>query len=327
MKNTTSLAGRIFRIKELGILIGLIVLCLALSVRTDTFLSMFNLSVVMRQASYIGIVAFGQTLVLLLGGIDLSGGAIAGLSAILTTMIMTAGGVPPHLAVALGVVIGAVFGLVNGILVAYLKINSFIATLATGEIYAGAILVITEGYPVLKLPRAFSFWGQGLFRLPIPGTDITVQILVPVIILILLLFVFLYTLTCTPFGRNIYAIGGNQKASRLAGVRVERTMLAVYAISGAAAALAGIILASRMNAGQPTIGSAWVMPCITAAIIGGTSLKGGEGTIVGTILGAVFMSVLANGITLLGISPYWERVIVGIVVILAVVIDVIRNRK
>lgn len=316
MRKTTGVIRVIFGFKESGILVGLVLLGLILSVFTTTFFTPYNLSIVLRQASYIGLVAFGQTFVLLIGGIDLSVGSIAGLSAILTTLSMTKGGVPPHVAFFAGLGIGAIFGLVNGLFVAYLRINSFIATLAMGEIYAGAILVITEGYPVLGIPQSFSFWGLGALA----------GIPVPVIILVLLLLLFIYLLSCTPFGRNVYAIGGNPKAARLAGVRVEKTTLAVYALSGMTASLSGIIFASRMVAGQPTIGSNWVMPCITAAIIGGTSLKGGEGSILGTLLGAVFMGVLANGIVLLGISAYWERVIIGMVVILAVVIDVIRNR-
>ena len=150
---------------------------------------------------------------------------------------------------------------------------------------------------------------------------------IPVIIMLLITILLMYVLKNTPFGRDIYAIGGNQFAARLVGIPVENIKVSVYAISGLLAALAGMLFASRVNAGQPTIGAGWLMPTITAAIIGGTSLSGGEGTILGTILGAVFMGTLANGIVLLGISAYWERVIIGAVVMVAVIIDILRTRR
>lgn len=311
------LSGLLLGFKESGILLGVVFLVAVLSLATDTFLSTYNLLIVVRQVSFIGIVAIGQTMVLLTGGIDLSVGSTAGLSAILSTMLMTKAGLDPFLSSALGVCFGLTMGLINGVLIAKVKVNPFIATLASGEILAGAILVITEGYPVLNLPKSFNFLGQGaLCGLPMPF-----------VILLVIAFFAVFCLGRTPFGRSIYAIGGNRVAARLAGIRVERTTMLVFAISGALAAVSGILFASRMSTGQPTIGASWVMPCITASIIGGTSLSGGEGTILGTLLGAVFMGVLANGIVLLNISSYWERVIVGIVVILAVVIDVVRNKR
>lgn len=306
---------RLFAFRESGILLGLVVLCLLLSVFTITFLTQYNLATVARQASFVGIIAFGQTLVLLTGGIDLSVGSMAGLSAILCTLLMTKAQVSAEAAIVLGICIGLAFGVINGLLVAKVKINPFIVTLAMGEIFAGAILVITEGYPVLGLPKTFRFLGQGsLWSIPLPILSMVASAIV-----------FSYFLHNTPFGRGIYAIGGNRNAARLVGIRVDRTIIAVYALSGLLASLAGIIYASRINAGQATIGASWVMPCITAAIIGGTSLSGGEGSIAGTLLGALFMGVLANGIVLTGVSSYWERIIIGIVVILAMVIDVLRD--
>jgi ribose transport system permease protein len=165
------------------------------------------------------------------------------------------------------------------------------------------------------LPESFAFLGQGMIGL-VP---------VPVIFMLVITIVIAYLLENTPFGRNIYAVGGNSIAAKLAGIKVENVTLYVYMLSGMFASLSGLLLTSRMNAGQPTIGASWVMPSITAAIIGGTSLSGGEGTIIGTIIGAAFMGVLANGIVLLNISSYWERVITGAVVIIAVVIDLIRK--
>ncbi|MCC8180498.1 MAG: ABC transporter permease [Planctomycetes bacterium] len=306
---------RLFAFRESGILLGLIALCALLTIFTTTFLTQYNLATVARQASFVGIVAFGQTLVLLTGGIDLSVGSMAGLSAILCTLLMTTLQMSAETAIILGLLIGTCFGIINGLLVAKVKINPFIVTLAMGEIFAGAILVITEGYPVLGLPKSFRHLGQGqLWSIPIP-----------ILIMVAAAIIFSYLLRNTPFGRGIYAIGGNRNASRLVGIRVDRTIIAVYAMSGLLASFAGIIYASRINAGQATIGASWVMPCITAAIIGGTSLSGGEGSIVGTLFGSLFMGILANGIVLMGVSSYWERIIIGVVVILAMIIDVLRD--
>ncbi|MCD8141471.1 MAG: ABC transporter permease [Planctomycetaceae bacterium] len=318
MNDDNQAAGRLHRIiafRESGILLGLVALCLLLCLFTDTFLSRYNLATVARQASFVGIVAFGQTLALLTGGIDLSVGSLAGLSAILCTLLMTKAALPAEAAIVLGVGIGTGLGLLNGLLVAKMRINPFIVTLATGEIFAGAILVITEGYPVLGLPSSFRSIGQGAVA----------SVPIPILFMLLAAVALSYLLRNTPFGRGIYAIGGNRNASRLVGIRVDRSVIAVYALSGLLASFAGILYASRINAGQATIGASWVMPCITAAIIGGTSLSGGEGSIVGTLLGSLFMGVLANGIVLVGVTSYWERIIIGMVVILAMIIDVLRN--
>ncbi len=311
----SGLLRRLLVFRESGILLGLVVLCLLLSLCTSTFLTRYNLATVARQASFVGIVAFGQTLVLLTGGIDLSVGSLAGLSAILSTLLMTKLQLSAEVAILLGICIGTGLGLMNGLLVAKAKINPFIVTLAMGEIFAGAILVITEGYPILGLPKSFRWLGQGTLG----------NIPVPILFMAAAALVLSYLLRNTPFGRGIYAIGGNRNASRLVGIRVERTIIAIYALSGLLASFAGILYASRINAGQATIGASWVMPCITAAIIGGTSLSGGEGSIAGTLLGSLFMGVLANGIVLMGVTSYWERIIIGVVVILAMIIDVLRD--
>ena len=308
---------RFFQIKESGILLALIVMCVGLSVTTTTFLTQYNIGVVIRQASFVAIVALGETLVLLIGGIDLSVGYIAGLCSILGCLLMTSTNIDPYICTLIALGTGLIFGSISGLFIARMKLNPFIVTLAMGEVFAGLILVITKGYAVLNLPKKFTILGQGMVG-PVP---------IPVIIMLILAVIMAYILRSTPFGRNIYAIGGNQFAARLVGIPVEKIKVGVYAISGMLAALAGMLFASRVNAGQPTTGAAWLMPIITAAIIGGTSLSGGEGTILGTILGAVFMGILANGIVLLDISAYWERVIIGAVVLVAVIIDILRSRK
>lgn len=302
--------------REGGILVALIVVCVALSIAAPKFLSSYNLGIVIRQVSFVAIVAMGQTLVLLTGGIDLSVGSVAGFTAILGANIMAHTPLNPYVACLGAVLIGLTIGALSGFFVAYVKINAFIVTLGMGEICAGLNLVITRGYPVLGVPTTFNFLGQGMIG-PIPF---------PVVIMLILTVVLTFILTSIPYGRAIYVIGDNENAARLAGIQVARIKMSVYAISGVLASLAGMIFVSRVNAGQPTVGPSWLMPSITAAIIGGTTLSGGEGTVIGAIIGAVFMGVLSNGIVLLDISAYWERVIIGLVVIVAVLLDVVRKR-
>lgn len=299
-----------------GILVALVVLCLFLAISTPSFLSQYNLSVVARQASFVGLVALGQTLVLLIGGIDLSVGAAAGLSAIVGSLLLTQFGVDPYAALVLTATFGFAIGCINGFFVAKLKLNPFIVTLASWEIFAGATLVITKGYPIRPLGEDFRVFGQGtIYGIP-----------VPVVIFLVAGAILTYVLARTRFGRNIYAIGGNRDAATLVGIRVWRVEFIVFGLAGMFAALAGILYASRMDSGQPSVGEGWLMGAITAAIIGGTSLRGGQGTIAGTIFGALLMAVLANGIVLLSISGYWERIIIGAVVLIAILVDLFRRR-
>ncbi|CAI9415750.1 Ribose import permease protein RbsC [Pleomorphomonas sp. T1.2MG-36] len=311
-----SVLARVTGIKESGIILAIILMGLVITIANPNFLTPYNFQIVARQVSFIAIVAAGQTLVLLLGGIDLSVGAIAGLSAILGAMMMTSGGIDPFLSMGLAVVFGLMCGAINGLLIAKLKLNAFIVTLATGEVFAGAILVLTKGYAINGIPEIFQVLGQGTIG-PVP---------VPVAIMLVIFAILAWVTTNTPFGRSVFAVGGNRDASRFAGLHSERIEIIVYAISGGAAALAGMMFVSRMNAGQPTIGASWLMPSITAAIIGGTSLSGGVGTMFGTLLGALFMALLGNGIVLMNVSSYWERVIIGLFVLIAVIVDLIRRR-
>jgi len=299
-----------------GALIALIALFLALALLAPSFLSQYNLSVVARQASFVGLVALGQTLVLLVGGIDLSVGAIAGLSAILGSLLLTQTGINPYLVLPLTAFFGLLLGSINGFFVAVLRLNPFIVTLASWEIFAGLTLLITRGVPIRPLGESFRVFGQGtIFGVP-----------VPVIIFLAAGAILTYVLARTRFGRNIYAIGGNRDAAELVGIRTVRVEFLVFALAGLFAALAGILYASRMDAGQPSVGEGWLMGAITAAIIGGTSLKGGQGSIAGTIFGALLMAILANGIVLMNVSGYWERIIIGAVVLIAVLVDLLRRR-
>lgn len=311
------LLARFWRWEASGILVALIVLIAVLSIATDNFLSTYNISVVARQAAFVGLVALGQTLVLLVGGIDLSVGAAAGLSAIVGSLLLTMFGVHPYLVIPLTMAFGLMLGLLNGVFVAGLRLNPFIVTLATWEIFAGMTLVITKGYPIRPLGDTFAVFGKGdIFGVP-----------VPVVIFIAAGLILIWMLTQTRFGRNIFAVGGNRDAAVLAGIHVRYVELIAFGMAGMFAALAGILFASRMDAGQPSVGEGWLMGAITAAILGGTSLRGGQGSIVGTMLGALLLAVLANGTVLLNVSGFWQRVIVGGVVLIAVLVDLFRRRN
>ncbi len=312
----TSRLGRFRQWEASGVVFALVVLCVLLSVATPNFFSLTNVPIVLRNASFVGLVALGQTLVLLVGGIDLSVGAIAGLSAIIGALMLTVLGIHPYAVIPLTCLFGLGLGFANAVFVAKLRLNPFIVTLASGEIFAGANLVITQGYPIRPLGSNFRFFGQGeVFGIP-----------APVIVFFGAGIILWWMLTKTRFGRNIYAVGGNRDAALLVGIRVWRVEFAVYGLAGAFAALSGILYASRMDAAQPSVGEGWMLSAITAAIIGGTSLRGGEGTILGTIFGALLLTVLQNGTVLLNVSGYWQRLIVGSVVLVAILVDLLRRK-
>lgn len=311
-----SLIARFWRWEASGILVALIALMVVLSFATDNFFSTYNMSVVARQAAFVGLVALGQTLVLLVGGIDLSVGATAGLSAIVGSLLLTALGVHPYLVIPLTMLFGMGLGFINGFFVAGLRLNPFIVTLATWEIFAGMTMVLTKGYPIRPLGEVFQYFGKGeILGVPIP-----------VLLFIVSGIVLIWMLTQTRFGRNIFAVGGNREAAVLVGIRAKMVEFLVFGLAGMFAALAGILFASRMDAGQPSVGEGWLMGAITAAILGGTSLRGGQGSIVGTMLGAMLLTVLANGTVLLNVSGFWQRVIVGCVVLIAVLVDLFRRK-
>lgn len=316
-RHEISLMTRFWRWEASGILVALVVLTVALSLAADNFLSAYNMEVVARQAAFVGLVALGQTLVLLVGGIDLSVGAAAGISAIVGSIALTQWGLHPWLVIPFTMAFGFALGAINGAMVAGLRLNPFIVTLATWEIFAGMTLVITEGRPIRPLGAAFQVFGKGEI-LGVP---------VPVVIFFASAILLIWMLRQTRFGRNIFAVGGNRDAAVLAGIRSGWVEFFCFAMAGMFAALAGILFASRMDAGQPSVGEGWLMGAITAAIFGGTSLRGGQGSIVGTVLGALLLAVLANGTVLMNVSGYWQRVIVGLVVLVAVLVDLLRRRS
>lgn len=295
-----------------GALIGLIFLIAVLSILSPNFLTVNNILNVLRQVSINALIAFGMTFVILTGGIDLSVGSILALAGALTGGFL-AGGMDPLLAVLVGILIGFALGAINGFIITKGKVAPFIATLATMTIYRGLTLVYTDGRPITNFTEStfFNSIGRG-YVLGIP---------IPVIIMIIIFIISYFILRKTTFGKSVYAIGGNEEATRLSGIKVDRIKIIVYSISGALAALAGIILTSRLNSAQPTAGASYELDAIAAVVLGGTSLSGGKGRIFGTLVGALIIGVLNNGLNLLNVSSFYQQVVKGGVILLAVLLD------
>ena len=299
-------------LQKLGPFIALVLVSVGLAVLSPDFLTVANLLNVMRQVSINALIAFGMTLVILLGGIDLSVGSILALSSVgIATLIQS--GVNPMLATLLGVIGGGVMGLLNGLVVSKGKVAPFIATLASMTILRGLALVVSGGSPITGFNSdLFSMLGGGYVAGLVP---------IPVVWMLIMFGLFAFLLKKTVFGRHVYATGGNEDAARLSGVKVDQIKLWVYTVSGAMSAMAGVVLTSRLNSAQPTAGSGYELDAIAAVVLGGTSLTGGRGWIFGTLMGALLIGVLNNGLNLLGVSSFYQQVIKGVVILLAVLID------
>ncbi|OCA88760.1 ribose ABC transporter permease RbsC [Pseudobacillus wudalianchiensis] len=298
--------------QKLGPLLGLIILILIVSILNPSFLAPLNILNLLRQVAINALIAYGMTFVILTGGIDLSVGSILALSsALMAGMIVS--GIDPMLAILIGCLLGAIMGAINGFLITKGKMAPFIATLATMTIYRGLTLVYTDGNPITGLGDSYLFqlFGRGYFLgIPVPA--------VTMIIAFAVLWVILHK---TPFGRQTYAIGGNEKAAWISGIKVSRVKIMIYSLAGLLAALAGAILTSRLNSAQPTAGTSYELDAIAAVVLGGTSLSGGRGLIIGTLIGALIIGTLNNGLNLLGVSSFFQMVVKGIVIVIAVLID------
>ncbi|WP_432026941.1 ABC transporter permease/substrate-binding protein [Streptomyces sp. 1222.5] len=298
-----------------GALTALIVLVIALSALSGDFLTTDNLLNIGVQAAVTAILAFGVTFVIVSAGIDLSVGSVAALSATVLAWSATNHGVPVFLALVLAVATGVAAGLVNGFLIAYGKLPPFIATLAMLSVARGLSLVISGGVPI-PFPDSVSHLGDTLGDwLP-----------VPVLVMVLMGVIAAVVLGRTYIGRSMYAIGGNEEAARLSGLRVKKQKLAIYALSGVFAAVAGVVLASRLSSAQPQAADGYELDAIAAVVIGGASLAGGTGKASGTLIGALILAVLRNGLNLLNVSAFWQQVVIGVVIALAVLLDTVRRK-
>lgn len=299
----------IFKTPEILTLIGFLVLCIFFSFASDQFFSTNNISNIVRQVSINGILAVGMTFAILTGGIDLSVGAVMAFTGTIMAGMMANLGLPPVVAVTIGILLGAVLGYVNGLFVAYARIPAIIVTLAMMEISRGLALLYTGGYPLAGLPSSYSFIGRGYIFGVIP---------MPAVIMFIVFAIAYIILNHLPLGRYIYAIGGNEEAVRLSGVKVKKIKAIVYLISGVTASISGLIMTSRISSGQPMAGTGYELDAIAAVVLGGTNIAGGRGHIFGTLLGALLLGVLSNGLNLLGVSPYVQRVLKGVIIIGAI---------
>ncbi len=315
-------AGRfllsLVRSKESAILLALLIIMAVIGLYEPKARSFSNFYLVSRQISFVAIVAFGELFVILTGGIDLSVGSVMALAGMAAAWAMSVG-VPPPLAVLFGVAVGMSMGAINGALIAWARIAPFIVTLAMLSFASGLVLGLTRGWPITGIPASFLPVAQGddpVFGMPIP-----------VWIAIALGVVAHITLSYTAFGRRTYAIGGNEQATYLSGINVDRIKFGLYVISAAAASIAGIILVARFNSAQADTGKGWELDAIAAAVIGGTSLAGGAGSVLGVIIGACIMGVIRNGLVLMRVSSYWQTAIIGVIIVLAAVLDRLKSRR
>jgi ribose transport system permease protein len=300
--------------REVGVAAALVILVLIFAFATPVFMTPNNLLNITRQISVISLISIAMTMVIITGGIDLSVGSVIALAGIITASCLKDTQMPIPVAVIIGILVGMSTGLVNGLLVAYLNMPAFITTMGTMTVLRGLGYIYTQAYPIYDLPRSFKVLGQGYIgRIPIPT----------IIFIVLAVLVYLL-LRKTVFGRHIYAIGGNPEASKLAGINTKIVSLTVYVLSGFICGIAAVMQTARVGAGLPTIGEGFELDAIAAAVIGGTAMSGGSGTVLGTIIGSILLGVLSNGLSLMDVDSYIMKVISGLVVILAVLIDQLR---
>ncbi|MGF0540059.1 ABC transporter permease [Agrobacterium sp. ES01] len=300
-----------------GPLIGLILLCLFLSFATDTFMSARNLLNILDQITVLAIMAVGMTMVILIGGIDLAVGSVLALTMMVMGYLANQVGLPLPLGILLALAVAAATGAVSGFLITALGVPAFIATLAMMSVARGLANMITDGQQIVGFPSWFSLLAYTRF-----GGFLTLTVAVMLVVFVL---GWLY-LRYTSGGRSLYAIGGNQEVARLAGINVNLYTIGVYVVSGLLAGLAGVVLAMRLDSVQPTAGVSYELDTIAAVVIGGTSLSGGKGGIFGTIIGVLIIGVLRNGLNLLGVSPFTQAVVIGVVIALAVAAEAIKRK-
>jgi ribose transport system permease protein len=276
----------------------------------STFLNLTNIAQVTRALSFVAIMAVGQSLVIITGGIDLAMGSVLGLSGVVTAFLLNAG-TPISVACLAGALVGLATGLLNSVIITRAKLPPFIVTLGMMSIARGLAFAITGGETIRSLPPEFLTLGQESF----------LEIPIPIIVMILFAWIVSLFLRKSPWGRHVYAIGGNEEAAVFSGINVVRVKTIVYGLGGLAAGIAGVLFTSRFGVGQSTAGLGYELDVIAAAVIGGISLSGGRGTIMGAIVGSLLMGILRNGLVLLNVSAYWQQVAIGVVIVIAVVMD------
>jgi ribose transport system permease protein len=306
--------------QEFGVFLILLAMTIFLTIYTDTFLTSTNLFNILRAFSWIAISAFGQCMVIITAGIELSVGSVMAISGLISAMLMVRG-VPVPIAVAGGLLTGLAVGLLNGLMITKGKLPPFIATLGSLLMFRGLCYGLTGGWPVRDLPQSFRNLGQ--YDIPIAGLGVPL----PLIFMLVAAVLVSIFLTRTVWGYRIYAVGGNETATRLSGIDTDRTKIMVYSLCGFLTAIGGILMTARLGVAAPTAAQAYELDVIAAAVVGGTSLMGGEGTILGVLIGAAIMQVLRNGLVLVGVSAYWLQAVQGFVIVVAIMLDQLRKQR
>jgi ribose transport system permease protein len=306
--------------EEFGVFLILLVMVGFLSIYTDTFLTSVNIFNILRAFSWIAIAAFGQCMVIITTGIDLSTGSVMGLSGLASAMLL-ARGVNVPVAVVGGLLAGLIAGFLNGLMITKGRLPPFIATMGSLLMARGLCYGLTGGWPVRNLPQAFRNLGQ--YDIPIA------EVGVPLPLIFMLVFGVLASafLARTIWGYRIYALGGNETATALSGINTDRVKIMVYSLSGFLAAVGGVVMTARLGVAAPTAADGYELDVIAAAVVGGTSVTGGEGTILGVLIGAAIMQVLRNGLVLMGVSAYWLQAVQGLVIVVAIMLDQLRKRR
>lgn len=304
-------------LSNMSSLIVLVVLCVALSIAEPAFHSFNNLINILQQVTTIAVLALGVNVVIFTGGIDISVGSVVAFTGIVMGKIIVEGGMPTIVGIAAALIIGALCGTFNGIMISKFKLQPMIATLAMMSMARGAAYTIADGNTITGYSAGFRWIGTGT----IPGTQIPVQI----IFMVALYIVFYYVMKYRKFGRYIYSIGGNEEATRLSGINVDKYKTLAYTLSGLCAGISSVILTAKLNSAQSTAGLDYEMDAIASCVIGGTSLLGGSGSVWGTFVGAIIMIVIRNGLNLLNVSSNLQKLVIGVVILLAVLADAFRN--
>lgn len=311
--------GKIFQTmgREIGVFVALIAVMAVFSAIDEHYFTMANLIDIVDQSTINGLIAIGMTFVIVTGGIDLSVGSVMAIVIVLVGRLLTEQGMDPISATIVGILLGFALGSLNGFLITRLKLQPFIATLGTMSVYRGFAYIVTSGWPVLNIPQEFRTMLDGdffsIFRISI---------------LILLIFAFIthILIKSTRFGNYVYAIGSNEEATRLSGVGVDFNKLMTYGLCGVGAALAGMVMLARLGTGEPAAGQGYELNAIAAAAIGGTSLAGGKGTIIGTLLGAFLLSALKVGLVVVGVDAFWQYIATGGIIVVAAYFEVLQNK-
>jgi fructose transport system permease protein len=315
-----SLASRALALSTLGPLIALVLAVVFFTAQSSRFLTGGNLSLVVQQVMVVGTLAIGQTLIILTAGIDLSNGAVMAFGNIVMTKLAVDGGMNPLLAILLGLLVCAAFGAFNGSLVTGLRLPAFIVTLGTLNIAFALTHIYSEDQTISGLPSELTFFGN---TFQVGQTDITYG----TVLMLVLFVVAWYVLRQTAAGRHVYAVGNNPEAARLTGIRVRRLLLGVYTTAGLVYGIAALLLISRTSVGDPQAGQTDNLDSITAVVLGGTSLFGGRGSVIGTLIGALIVGIVRNGLQLMGVRSIYQVLITGILVILAVAVDQLARRR